>query len=190
MAPVPLDISAWRNDQRRRLIALRNQMEAGDRADCERRMKGFLNGCIPHPADQIVAVYSPIHGEPDLTSWMYDIHARGVTCALPVVTGADRPLQFHRWAPGAEMKTVALGISIPAVAIPVQPDVVIAPMIGFDANRYRLGFGGGFYDRTFAQTGDAVTRIGVAFAACQLPTIHPRPHDIPMNAVVTENGVF
>lgn len=189
MSPLPSDVSAWRANQRQQLIAIRRGIGDAVRGEFERRIMAFLDDYFPDPAGRVFAGYWPIRGEPDLRPWMQAIHSRGAVCALPVVVVANRPLAFHHWTPDAEMTTAAMGISVPAMAVPVVPDVVIAPVIGFDSNCFRLGFGGGYYDRTFASLGKDTIKIGVGFAACQLPTIHPRPHDIAMHAIITEKGV-
>ena len=80
----------------------------------------------------------------------------------------------------------ALGISIPVATEDVRPDIVIAPVVGFDDDGYRLGYGGGFFDRTLARMSGLQQAIGVGYSAARIPTIYPRPHDIPMSLIVTE----
>ena len=77
----------------------------------------------------------------------------------------------------------------PADAAPVQPDLLVAPMLGFDSSGYRLGYGSGFYDRTLASLLPRPAAVGVAYAAARLASIRPLPHDIPMGLVITERGV-
>lgn len=190
MESPPPDIPAWRVEQRRRLLTLRRQLTPSRRADGERRIMGFLSEYFSAPAGRIIAGYWPIQGEPDLRPWFAEMHQLGAVCALPVVVKSGEPLEFHRWVPSGMMKTVAMGISVPADGVTVCPDVIIVPMIGFDADRHRLGFGGGFYDRTLTSVGKDVATIGIAFSECGLPSIYPQPHDVPMHAVVTDKGIL
>jgi 5-formyltetrahydrofolate cyclo-ligase len=81
-------------------------------------------------------------------------------------------------------------IPVPAEGEPVQPDAVLAPLVGFDGLGYRLGYGGGYYDRTLAAMDGPLLAIGVGFELAQLDTIHPQPHDVPMSAIVTERRVL
>jgi hypothetical protein len=108
--------------------------------------------------------------------------------ALPVVVQKAAPVLFREWWPGIPMANGIWNIPVPAAGDPVAPDVLLVPVVGFDRQNYRLGYGGGYYDRTLA----AATRprtIGVGFELARIATIHPQPHDIPMDFVVTEAGV-
>lgn len=101
---------------------------------------------------------------------------------------AAMALVFRRWWPGATMLSGVWNIPVPAEGIDVMPDVVVSPVVGFDPACYRLGYGGGFYDRTLAAMARQPRVIGVGFALAAIATIHPLPHDIPMQAIVTERG--
>ncbi len=180
------DLSGWRAEQRGRLIGLRRAIADDVRRAKEGRIVAALRARLADPRGRVVALYWPIQGEPDLRQWMHELHEQGTVCALPAVVGRDRPLEFRRWHPLAEMHCDKWGICVPLATESVAPDVVLAPLVGFDAKRYRLGFGGGYYDRTFAVLPKACLKIGVGFADCQLPTIFPRDHDVPMDVIVTE----
>lgn len=89
---------------------------------------------------------------------------------------------------GGRAPGCSAGSAVPAEGIDVMPDVVVSPVVGFDPACYRLGYGGGFYDRTLAAMARQPRVIGVGFALAAIATIHPLPHDIPMQAIVTERG--
>jgi 5-formyltetrahydrofolate cyclo-ligase len=114
--------------------------------------------------------------------------ADGVACALPVVVGKGRPMIFRAWSLGTKMAARVWDIPVPAEGVPVSPDLLLVPFVGFDRRRYRLGYGGGFYDRTLAAADPRPRTIGIGFASCEVPTIHPQPHDIPLDTIVTECG--
>jgi hypothetical protein len=117
---------------------------------------------------------------------MRELAAAGVAVALPVALRLGEPMTFRPWQRGAPMERGLWDIPIPATTAAVVPRTLIAPIVGFDAVNYRLGYGGGFFDRTLAQLGPAASAIGVGFSLFALPTIHPQPHDVAMARIVTE----
>ena len=112
--------------------------------------------------------------------------ARGGTTALPVVVEKAHPLIFRAYSPGDRLEKGVWNIPIPAEGEPVLPDIVIAPLVGVDPRNYRLGYGGGFFDRTLARMPRKPLVIGVGYEMQRIATIHPQPHDIPMDRIVTE----
>jgi 5,10-methenyltetrahydrofolate synthetase len=106
-----------------------------------------------------------------------------------VVVSRNQPLVFRPWRPGTRLERGVWNIPVPADGPEVVPDVVIAPIVGFDVDRYRLGYGGGYYDRTLATIPTKPSVIGVGYVQAALETIHPQPHDVPMDVIVTERGV-
>jgi 5-formyltetrahydrofolate cyclo-ligase len=120
--------------------------------------------------------------------WLDGLRARGATCALPVVISSQAPLVFRRWQRGAALTPGVWKIPVPAEGEDVVPDIVIAPLVGFDPDCYRLGHGGGFFDRTLASLARRPRIVGVGYARLALRTIYPQPHDIPMDVIVTEEG--
>ncbi|RPH58874.1 MAG: 5-formyltetrahydrofolate cyclo-ligase [Burkholderiales bacterium] len=181
--------ASWRSAERRRLIAERLAMPAGERRRGADRIGATLDRIVGDASDLIVAVYWPIRGEPDLRGWIDSIRARGARCALPVVVAPGVPLVFRRWDAGARLQPGIWNIPVPADGDRVTPHLVIAPVVGYDVAGYRLGYGGGYYDRTLAAAAPRPRAIGVGYARSALPSIDPQPHDIPMDAIVTDGGV-
>jgi 5,10-methenyltetrahydrofolate synthetase len=182
------DVKRWRKSERGRLIASRLAIPAEDRRRYAKRIADGLDRLLGDVSSQVVTAYWPFRGEPDLLDWLDGLRARGATCALPVVIASQSPLAFRRWQRGAALKPGVWGIPIPAEGEDVVPDVVIAPLVGFDPGCYRLGHGGGFFDRTLASLARRPRIIGVGYARLALQTIYPQPHDIPMDVIVTEEG--
>ena len=137
---------------------------------------------------RIVSAYWPFRGEPDFRPFMEEVAARGGRTALPVVVEKGRPLEFHLWQAGDALSRGVWNIPIPAQRHPCVPDVVISPVVGYDPTCYRLGYGGGFFDRTLAALPARPRVIGIGYSSARLATIHPQPHDIPMDLIVTETG--
>lgn len=188
LAPDPAqarDVAQWRKAERERLIAARLAVPVDEREAVGRRIVSDLDTLIEFSPDTIVGVYWPFRGEPDLRPWMSDLCANDCRVALPVVVAKARPLQYREWKPGAAMERGVLNIPIPADGEVVTPNVVIAPLVGFDRNGFRLGYGGGFFDRTLAAISPRPTVIGVGHASGSIPTIYPQWHDIPMSWIVT-----
>jgi 5-formyltetrahydrofolate cyclo-ligase len=139
--------------------------------------------------DAMVSGYWPLTGELDVRPLLAWAEGRGCAACLPVVVGRDRPLVFRRWRDGDPMDSGTFGTHHPpSTADVVRPDVVLAPLLAFDAAGYRIGWGGGYYDRSLAELRAAgpVLAIGIAYAA-QLVDAVPHDHyDQPLDWVVTE----
>ncbi|MEQ8233300.1 MAG: 5-formyltetrahydrofolate cyclo-ligase [Gammaproteobacteria bacterium] len=131
----------------------------------------------------------PFRGELDLRPLADSLADRAVDFALPVVAAPARPLVFRRWWPGMRMTRGVWGIPVPAAAPEVTPDVLLVPLLGYDDAGYRLGHGGGYYDRTLAAAVPRPLAIGVGYAGARLPTILPQPHDMPMDVIVTDTAL-
>jgi 5-formyltetrahydrofolate cyclo-ligase len=138
----------------------------------------------------IVSGFSAIRDEIDPAALLARLGGEGCRLCLPVMQGKGLPLVFRAWSPGDAMGKVQWGIAEPLPDKPeLEPDIVLVPLLAFDATGYRLGYGGGFYDRTLAALSPKPLAIGVGYELGRLATIHPQPHDIPMDALVTEAGV-
>ena len=140
----------------------------------------------PH-AEAPLAGYMPIRTEVDPLPVMA---AHRGPVGVPVILGAGRPLAFHVWKPDAAMIDGPFGARIPATGAPMVPQVLIVPLVGFDARGYRLGYGGGFYDRTLADLRAAgpVLAVGFAYGAQELPDLPIDAFDQRLDMIVTEDG--
>jgi 5-formyltetrahydrofolate cyclo-ligase len=132
-----------------------------------------------------IGLYWPIRGEIDLRALAHRHVAAGGQVGLPVVVCSAAPVEFWLWEPGVPLVRGQWDIPVPKERRPVTPELLVIPLVGFDRAQYRLGYGGGFYDRTLAAAAPRPRTIGIGFAEAQLRTIHPQPHDIPMDQIVT-----
>lgn len=184
------DVMRWRKAERQRLIQERMAMELALRRDHTRRIMAHLDAAIGDVAGLVVSLYWPIRAEPDLREWMDALPSRNAVGALPVVVAKGQPMLFRAWKRGERLVPGVWNIPTPADGPEVVPDIVIAPIVGFDAACYRLGYGGGYFDRTLAAMRTPRRAIGVGYDRFRLRTIYPQAHDIPMDAIVTEAGAM
>jgi 5,10-methenyltetrahydrofolate synthetase len=180
------DVARWRKAERKRLLRERLALDAEDRQARSKRIAAGLDRVVGRVSGRIVSGYWPYRGEPDLRNWSIRVIERGGRIALPVVIRKGWPLEFRVWSPGDPLERGIWDILVPSRGPSVQPDVVIAPVVGFDEANYRLGYGGGFFDRTLAAMPKRAFVVGVGFAASRICTIYPQPHDIAMDAMVTD----
>ncbi len=143
----------------------------------------------PPPPGAIIGGFWPMGSEIDTRPLLDALHARGHTIALPVTPPRGQPLFFRPWSPGTPMARGPMGTQHPAEGGPVTPAWLIIPLLAFDRTGARLGYGGGYYDRTLALLGDA-TAIGVAYAAQEIPRVPTGPHDIRLPIIATEQGLI
>lgn len=184
------EVRAWRKAKRERLIATRRAIPSAERERKTQLMIKHLEGVLGSElSGKSISVFWPFLGEPDLRDWMATVSTRGARCLLPVVTKRDMPLRFRTWTAGAPVTRGVLNIPVPAAGEERHPDIVIAPVVGFDPKCFRLGIGGGYFDRTLAELEPAPVAIGIGFAFQEVATIHPQDHDIPMDYIVTDEGV-
>jgi 5-formyltetrahydrofolate cyclo-ligase len=133
----------------------------------------------------VLGVYWPMHGEPDLRAAYSELVQAGVRLALPVVVARDAPLAFAAWTPGDPMVTDGMGVAVPGdLHFVDRPPALLVPCLGFNAEGYRLGYGGGYYDRTLEAPPRPHT-LGIAYA-CQEAVFANAPHDVALDVVVTE----
>lgn len=150
-------------------------------------------GLFSRASSAIVAGYWPMGDELDLRPLLQALHTRGFALALPVMVGLARPLIFRRWQPGDPLCAAEFGTREPTADKAVCcPDVLLVPLLAFDSQGGRLGYGGGFYDRTLAQfrtEGGRVCALGVALSAQEVSAVVCGPHDQPLDGIITEQGV-
>ncbi len=184
------EIRAWRKASRETIVARRMARDPAERQRLSEPVIAYLESAIDVARYPVLGVYWPIRGEIDLRQFAHRHVEAGGTVGLPVVIQDAAPVEFWRWRPGVALKRGHWNIPVPPERDVVQPDILVVPLVGFDRARYRLGYGGGFYDRTLAALRPRPRTIGIAFADAELPTIHPQPHDIPMDVIVTERGAI
>lgn len=183
-------IKQWRRNQRAELLARRVGVKPAQRMAWDARIQSRLHDMLMHSGASTISLYWPFKGEFNSRSLMQCLHEAGVCVALPVVEEPRAPLTFRRWYPEAPMTRGVYGIPIPNRTEVVWPDAMLAPLVGFDRAGYRLGYGGGYYDRTLAALEPTPFVVGVGYELSRLATIYPLPHDQAMNYLVTEAGSY
>jgi 5,10-methenyltetrahydrofolate synthetase len=147
--------------------------------------------------DTTIGAYWPIKGEfdplPALHRWKEDGELSEAPqrrrIALPVINKQHKTMTFHSWYPGCPMEDDAYGIPKPKDTEMVAPSLLFVPCVGYSAGGYRLGYGGGFYDRMLASLEPKPFTVGLAFGVNYLPDFEAEPHDIPLDAILTDYGV-
>lgn len=187
------DVARWRKAERVRLAGIREGLDQIRRvqlsAAIAEHLKGILSARVTERGT-VLSGYWPIKGEPDLRPVLADLHCAGVIIALPVVVRRAAPLVFRRWTPETKMMRGDWNIPVPPPEAEVlTPDVSLAPCLGWDGSCFRLGWGGGYFDRTLAKMEPRPLTIGIALLAAGLKTIYPQPHDIPLDLIITEDGL-
>lgn len=170
--------------------AARASLPTSERAEAAQAVtKLFFENAVPHAGD-VIATYWPIRDELDCQPIMVRLIEADIKIVLPAVTGPNDPLDLRVWEPDAPLYAAGFGTLAPSPLAPrAEPDVVLLPLLGFDASGTRLGYGSGYYDRTLASLHKKPKLIGLAFAVQELPLIPREPHDMPLDAVITEAGM-
>jgi 5,10-methenyltetrahydrofolate synthetase len=186
----PDDIKAWKARLRKELLAKRQAVSAADRSSWNANITRHLQQGFAQLAGMTIGLYWPYQGEYDPRHAVRHFRDLGARTALPEVVRKAAPLQFRHWLPGVAMTRGVYDIPVPDGTEVVLPQALIMPPVGFDAAGFRLGYGGGFYDRTLDSLVPRPLTIGVAYELSRLPTIHPQEFDLAMDYVVTERGIF
>jgi 5-formyltetrahydrofolate cyclo-ligase len=177
---------------RRMARAARMETPVEDRRRMAQKLSdNFISNVVLPPA-AIVAGYHPVRAEMDVMPLLSALLARGQTIALPVIEERNKPLLFRTWDENTRLKEGHFTIPEPDAAFSrvVMPDVLIVPMLAFDADGNRLGYGAGHYDRTLAVMKKKPLLIGVAYAFSQAEAVPADPHDIKMDIIVTDSGFY
>lgn len=180
------DNTAWRRALRREMVARRALLDDAAHRCLSASIVAHLQATLQVPG--VFAFCWPIKHEPDVRALIPLWAAAGAQAALPVVVEPDAPLAFRLWLPETPLVEDRYGIPTPATGPFVQPDLLLMPLNGFDADGYRLGYGGGFFDRTLAALRPRPLAVGVGFECNRLPSIRPEAHDQRLDWLVTENG--
>lgn len=172
------------------LLAARRAIAADSRRDWDlelgRRVIAWVASWRQTQPDGVLGVYWPIRGEPDLRPAYAELAASGVPLALPIVVDNHSPLRFVAWTPGDSMVKDSFGVAVPASDMSAAPSALLIPCVGFNRGKLRLGYGGGFYDRTLALA-PRPQAIGIAYS-CGLAEFEGAAHDIALDAIITEAG--
>ena len=180
----------WRDRKRSELLACRKAIAKNDRIQWSIKITSALEYGFPILYRSSIGFYWPCHGEYDPHPAMISLQKRGAIIALPEIEGRKNPLCFRRWWEEAPMKIGAYNIPVPDNTELVTLNVIIVPMLGFDTQGYRLGYGGGYYDRTISSINPHPLVIGIAFESLRLDSIYPNSHDVAMDFIVTEAGIY
>ncbi len=175
---------------------LRKQLQAERQAMVDRHQRSVhlqevLRVWLVGRPESTIGAYWPIKGEfdalPALYRWSEAHDTRRI--GLPVINRDTRQLRFHVWYPGCPMEEDAYGIPKPKDTEPFEPQMLLVPCVGFGPRGLRLGYGGGFYDRTLAALKPSPLTVGVGYANGHVPWLQPEPHDVPLDAMLTDEGL-
>lgn len=180
---------------RRRLVEQRRNME--DRLHRSDLLQQVMRIWLVDRPDAVIGAYWPIKGEfdplPILHRWKEDGELLDKPLrrriGLPVINKETKTLTFHVWYPGCPMEEDAYGIPKPKDTEVIQPTLLFVPCVGYSAGGYRLGYGGGFYDRTLATLQPKPFTVGLGFREAYVDDFEPEVHDQPLDAILNDNGV-
>jgi 5-formyltetrahydrofolate cyclo-ligase len=182
---VPPDLVERRRAWRRDLLARRAAMPPPDREAADLRLGALLAERLANVSG-VLGFYWPIQSEfdarPAVTAWLAG--APGRRAVLPVVVKRSAPLHFREWTPDTPMKAAGFGTSVPDSGDWLDPDALVVPVVGFDAAGYRLGYGGGYYDRTLAALPRRPRTLGVGYEFARLPSIEPQSFDLKLDEIL------
>ena len=180
---------AFRAALRREKLAARIALDKNAHEACTAGLEANLATLLIPLPPQVLAFCAPVRGEFDARPLASLLIERGWRAVMPVVEAADAPMSFRAWTPSSVMTTDRYGIPIPQSGPEIAPDIVLLPLVAFDPQGFRLGYGGGCFDRTLASLVPRPLGIGVGFELARVADIRPQAHDIPLDAVVTEAGI-
>jgi 5-formyltetrahydrofolate cyclo-ligase len=171
---------------------LKRREEALVRGPAAARALAGLVEALNLPKASVVAGYWPLESEMDCRPLMEALAARGHPLALPVVLKAGGALEFRPWVPGEALEPGPHGTHHPPPRPPLVPQAVLVPLLAFDRRGFRLGYGGGYYDRTLGalRRGGGMVTVGLAFAAQEVERVPADEWDIPLDLIATEQGVI
>ena len=182
------EVKVWRRQERARLIALRMGIPSAARRAWGALITAELTAFLTEPHDEL-GVFWPFRAEFDPRPLIETLAADGRVVASLAVIDRHGPLEYRAWRPDEDLVSGVWDIPVPAKREIIAPAMVLAPLVGFDGASYRLGYGGGYFDRTLAASAPRPFAIGVGFEFQRLETIYPQPFDIPMDLIVTEAGL-
>lgn len=176
--------------QRRAALIAQRQARSASRSDAQiSALFEHLRDAVGEVRGKTLGLYWPVRGEPPLGALPSQWQAQGAQLALPVVDGPGQALRFVQWRVDAPTVPGAYGILRPACDLAARPDLLLVPCLGFDVRGYRLGYGGGFYDRTLATLQPKPVTAGLGFTQGFVDDLEPESHDIPLDAILNDHGV-
>ncbi|PKO90633.1 MAG: 5-formyltetrahydrofolate cyclo-ligase [Betaproteobacteria bacterium HGW-Betaproteobacteria-10] len=182
------DSTAWRWVLRREMVARRAALGELTHDELSARIVAHLRAALAPPS--VLAFCWPIKFEPDVRAIVEAWTMAGSRAALPVVVHANAPLAFREWSAETPLVADRYGIPTPTSGAWLRPTLILLPLNGFDAAGYRLGYGGGYFDRTLAALAPRPLAVGVGFEINRLASIRPESHDQRLDWIVTEAGAF
>jgi 5,10-methenyltetrahydrofolate synthetase len=182
------DITARRRALRQEMVARRAALGEAEHGRLSAAIVACARAALPVPG--IAAFCWPVRHEPDVRALLAAWAPSGTTAALPVVVDEGAPLAFRAWTAETPLVADRYGIPTPVAGAFVTPDLILLPLNGFDGAGYRLGYGGGYFDRTLAALRPRPLAVGVGFEINRLASIDPQAHDQRLDWIVTEAGAF
>jgi len=184
-----IDDSSNRARLRRENIAARTALTPAEHARLSALLEAHLEHAFAASVPGVLAFCWPIRGEFDARPLVARLIAAGWRASIPTVVALEAPMVFRPWHPDAAMGVDPFGIPVPAAADCLTPDIALLPLVAFDEAGFRLGYGGGYFDRTLAQMVPRPLAWGVGFEAGLTVSLRPQAHDIPLDAAITECGI-
>lgn len=182
--------SSIRQALRRRSIAARAALTAEQHRHLSLQIDRHLTELLAAMQPGVIGFCWPIRAEYDAVPLVSSLLPQGWRACLPLVAAPDAPLLFRAWTPQSAMQADIHGIPHPVEGRPLHPQVLLIPVNACDHAGYRLGYGGGYFDRTLAAMQPRPLSIGLGFELCRVPSVHPQAHDIPLDRLVTEAGLY
>ena len=183
------DSSVFRTALRREKLAARMALDEQTRLALSSRIEEHLSQLMSPMSPRTLGFCAPIRGEFDARPLVSRLIDLGWQAAMPIVETPDAPMSFRQWTPASAMTADRHGIPVPAGGAAVRPDVVLLPLVAFDARGFRLGYGGGYFDRTLAALVPCPLAIGIGFELGRVADIRPQAHDLRLDATITETGI-
>ncbi len=184
-------LSLDKQQVRKAASAKRTQIHKSLQTSAEKKLAAIGLDFLGPAQGRVVSGFYPYLSEISVLALFEDLFQKGWITSLPVVVKKDSPLEFRQWKVGDETKAGPWGILEPLDTAPVViPDVLLVPLLAFDKSGYRLGYGGGFYDRTIVKlkAQKPVIVVGVCYSAQEVEKVPTQPHDEKLDWVLTENG--
>ena len=182
------DNTGWRRALRRELLARRMALSDAEHQTFSAQIVDHLQARFDAP--ETLGFCWPIKREPDIRTIVERWQQAGTQAALPVVINENSTLAFRQWQADTPLALDRYGIPTPQQGDWLTPEMILLPLNGFDPAGYRLGYGGGYFDRTLAALSPRPLTIGIGFELNRIASIRPQAHDLALDWIVTENGVF